>query len=391
MKVATISAFLLGAAYAQNGAWQQCGGKGFTGTTTCVSGFTCSAQNEWYSQCVPSNGGSPPSAPSSAPSSAPTTAKPLNPTPKPSSSSSPTVVPTNAPTTATPSTTGFCDLPTTLKWTSTGPLAQPQHGWVSLKDFTNVVYNGKHLVYGSVYTGTKYVSTGISPFTNWSDMATATQNIMPFSAPAPTLFFFSPNNIWVLASPTAPPLFTGANPAGSPSGFLDQTIIADDKNVHMFFAADNGHIYKTSMPIGNFPGNFGSSYTTVLSDSRANIDEAVQVYKLKGQNKYLMIIEAMGSRGDYFRSFTAPTLDGPWTVQAGTESNPFAGKANSGATWTNWISHGDLVRTNPDETFTIDPCNLQFLYQGFNPSSKAPYDALHFLPAVLTLQNPVRQ
>lgn len=32
--------------------WGQCGGKEYVGPTQCVSGSSCNAINEWYSQCL---------------------------------------------------------------------------------------------------------------------------------------------------------------------------------------------------------------------------------------------------------------------------------------------------------------------------------------------------
>ncbi|KAG9045061.1 hypothetical protein FS837_007108 [Tulasnella sp. UAMH 9824] len=40
---------------AQSQVWGQCGGMGWTGPTTCVSGTTCVYSNPWYSQCLPGN------------------------------------------------------------------------------------------------------------------------------------------------------------------------------------------------------------------------------------------------------------------------------------------------------------------------------------------------
>ncbi|PVG03708.1 hypothetical protein CPB86DRAFT_694308 [Serendipita vermifera] len=40
-------------ALAQQPLWGQCGGNGWTGGTTCVSGATCTKLNDWYYQCLP--------------------------------------------------------------------------------------------------------------------------------------------------------------------------------------------------------------------------------------------------------------------------------------------------------------------------------------------------
>jgi hypothetical protein len=333
-----------------------------------------------------------------------------------------------------------CSLPVSYAWTDSGPLAYSKlavlvdsgiHG-TSLEDLTHVAYHGRHLVYASFTQGHQAGSVAFGTFSEWSEMASATQTQMQDTVTtiAPTLFYFRPKDIWVLAyqgnrssvsaSPSASwatfsymlsttpddpnawysarPLFAGHIPD---QVFGHPTLIGDITMMYLFFTNKQGTNFRSSMPMGDFPGMFGSWTEVIIGgefDLRRNlhliISGGVQIYTVKSdgnkdeeKDQYLMIIEAQGDKGRYLASFTATRLDGSWTPQAASESNPFAGKANSGASWTDNMRCGDLIRSDPDQTFAIDACNVQVLYWGWSPLFYPGY--MDYRPGVLTLNTTI--
>jgi hypothetical protein len=288
-------------------------------------------------------------------------------------------------------------MPTTFKWTSGAAIANPTSGWDSIKDFTYAPKDGKHIIYMTMHSGSSY-GAAMMTFSDWSGAATATQNKLSFAAVAPTLFYFTPKQTWVLAyqwgatgfsyrtssDPTNPSgwsaekslLASKTVPAGTSStGVIDQQVICDAAKCYLYFTGDNGYVYRSSMAIGSFPGEFPPA-TTVMQDTVQKLFEAIQVYSIKGSNKYLLLVEAQGSPGRYFRAWTTTDLGGSWTLL----SDNFAGKSNTtiNPDWTNDISHGDMVRSGNDETFPIDPCDMKLLYQGRDPKVSADYDKLPY-------------
>ncbi|MEN0038508.1 MAG: non-reducing end alpha-L-arabinofuranosidase family hydrolase [Cellvibrio sp.] len=298
-----------------------------------------------------------------------------------------------------------CELKAPLKWTSTGPLISPKNsGWVSIKDPSVVKYNGTYHVYATYYD-TAYKSMYTS-FTDWNNAQQSAHISMNGSrvgnAVAPQVFFFRPHNKWYLITQWPGTYATTddiRNPnwsakqrllQGEPTNSLDFWVICNDTHCYLYFSRDDGVLYVSKTTIGNFP-NF-SGYSIVMEDHRGNgnqyLFEAPNVYKLDGQNKYLLMVEAWPSGPRMFRSWTSSSLDGPWTPLADTDSNPFAGNNNvewPNGKWANGISHGELVRSGYDERLTVDPCNLEFLYQG-QAGNSSDYNTIPYKLGLLRLK-----
>jgi hypothetical protein len=170
--------------------------------------------------------------------------------------------------------------------------------------------------------------------------------------------------------------------------WVDMWVICDTANCYHFSSDDNGHLYRASTTLANFPNNMGQPVIALSDSNKNNLFEASNVYKVGSQ--YLLIVECIGSTGHrYFRSWTSSSLSGSWTALAATEANPFAGTANvvfPGGSWTLDISHGEAVRHVYDETMTLPDCGPnQYLFQGLpTGSTSSSYNTEPWKLALLT-------
>jgi endo-1,4-beta-xylanase len=164
----------------------------------------------------------------------------------------------------------------------------------------------------------------------------------------------------------------------------------------LFFTNDGGSFFRAETPIGEFPKGFHNTTLVMKGDRPEDLFEASNTYKVAGTESFITLIEASGSKGRYFRAWKSNRLDGEWTPLGSAPMNLFAGSNNvsfNGRTWSEGVSHGEMLRTGFDQTLAIDPCKpLQFLYQGLDPDGKVPdYIKLPYRLGVITAvgNNPV--
>jgi hypothetical protein len=318
-------------------------------------------------------------------------------------------------------------LPTTFTWESSGPLIGPRadadHPVVSIKDPTVVRYKNKWHVYATTANTSGNWSLVYVGFDRWSEAAAAPQYHMDRNPAigsgyraAPQLFYFAPRRTWYLVYQTGLPSFSTARDPGRPqtwsaprnfqetmpaivrdnigNGFwLDYWVICDKVDCYLFSSDDNGHLYRARTTVEDFPNGFHDTVIVMQDSNRFDLFEGAAVYRIKGTNTYLLLVEAIGTDGRrYYRSWTADGIDGEWTPLADTEANPFARSNNvtfaAGVpAWTQDISHGEVIRAGIDQTMTIRGCNLRFLYQGMDPAAGGEYSQLPWRLGLLRQTN----
>jgi endo-1,4-beta-xylanase len=295
-----------------------------------------------------------------------------------------------------------------FEWKSSAPLVRPPAAPMDIfgvKDPTIVYHDNRYHVFMTT-AGKNGWGIAYTSFANWEDAASAPQFMLdkspigPGYRAAPQVFYYAPQKLWYLvyqggdplysttsniADPlswTAPKAFYATIPASVKDArghavWLDFWNICDARKCHLFFTGDNGGFYRSETTIERFPQGFGEP-VVVMQEKLEDIFEASNTYKLTGTNQYLTLIEAMGPKGRYFRGWTADRLDGIWQPIPGATMNMFAGADNvkfNDRTWSEGVSHGEMIRDGIDQTLSIDPCQpLKFLYQGLDMEKGKTYD-----------------
>lgn len=281
-------------------------------------------------------------------------------------------------------------------WNASEPLIRSENrdgdSYHSIKDPTVVRHGGRWHLFCTIRGRKRSHQIEYLSFKDWSDTTNAKRVTLRMTDGyfcAPQVFFFRPHKKWYLIyqaidksrTPALQPAYSTTADIGDPAswtppkllfseppegvkGWIDFWVICDRDRAHLFFTSLDGRMWRASAPLSEFPNGWDTPRVVLQDD----IFEASHTYRLKGLNRYMTVVEAQGPGGRrYYKAYMAGALDGEWKPVAAALDKPFAAPGNvrfSGRPWTGSFSHGELLRDGYDETLTVDPAKLVFLFQG---------------------------
>ena len=278
------------------------------------------------------------------------------------------------------------------RWTASRPLVGPvNHGddlCYSIKDPSIVRYDGRWHLFCTIRSKERTHQIQYISFADWKEADRAERHLLDLTDGyycAPQVFFFSPQKKWYLIyqvqdpsrHPSLQPAYSTSDDLSDPKSWskpkllfdrhpanvkmwIDFWVICDREKAHLFFTSHAGWMWRSETQRGDFPGGWSEPKVVLKGD----IFEASHTYLVKGEDRFLTLVEARDQDRRYFQAFTADRLDGDWSLLGDV---PFVSPQNVryiGPHWTDSFSHGEFLRAGHDETIAIDPDNLRILFQG---------------------------
>ncbi|MBN1421088.1 MAG: glycoside hydrolase [Planctomycetes bacterium] len=282
------------------------------------------------------------------------------------------------------------------RWLASPPRVSPAPtdggDWHAVKDPSIVRYGDRWHLFSTVRGKKRSHAIEYISFASWDDTSAARRRILPCHEGffcAPQVFFFTPHKKWYLICqasdpswdpPYRPAFSTTTDIARAESwsplkplvekkadevkAWLDFWVICDDAKAYLFFTSLDGKMWRAETKLADFPAGWSNPVVAL----RGDVFEASHTYRVKGEDRYLTLIEAQGGRGwRYYKAYAADRLDGEWTPIAAEKDRAFASMRNveqPGGRWTDSISHAELIRAGFDEKLEVDPRAPKLLFQG---------------------------
>jgi len=278
-----------------------------------------------------------------------------------------------------------------------GPAARAEDPCHAIKDPSVVRYNDRWHLFCTIRSQKRSHQIEYLSFEDWEDANDADRHVLTLTDGyfcAPQVFYFTPQNKWYLIyqvtdksrDPALQPAYSISRDIDDPTSWssptllfseqpdnvkawIDFWVICDESRAHLFFTSLDGQMWRSEANLSEFPSGW-SRPGVVL---RGDIFEAAHIYRLKGLDKFLTVVEAQADGRRYYKAYAAARLDGPWEPLAATKEKPFASLTNTramGAHWTDSFSHGELIRAGYDQHLEVDPADLRFLFQGVSDQSR---------------------